>query len=98
MVGVLAWRSSPRGPPRACSALIATFPCVTLSPSGAQAAAMPTDGALVQAAWHGALEEVQTLIEDRANINEKSSVSDGVGTSVAAGFSVACCFEDGPGV
>ena len=90
--GVLAWRSSSRGAPRACSALRATSPCVTLPPSGAQA------GEMLKAAWDGALEEVQTLIKDGANINEKNSVSDGAGTSVAVGFSVACCFEDGPGV
>jgi hypothetical protein len=31
----------------ACSALSATFPCVTLSPSGAQAGKMPTCGGLM---------------------------------------------------
>ena len=86
MVGVLACRSSSRGAPRACSALMATFPCVTLSPSGAQAAAMPMDGALVSAAENGALEEVRRLIKDRANVDEKDEVRDGAGTSVAAGI------------
>ena len=90
--GVLAWRSSSRGAPRACSALRATSPCVTLTPSGAQA------GEMLKAAQGGALEEVRTLIQDRADIDEESWVSDGAGTSVAAGFSVACCFEHGPGV
>jgi hypothetical protein len=46
---------------------------------------MPTSGELVKAATNGALEEVQTLIENRASIDEKDSVSDGAGTSVAAG-------------
>jgi hypothetical protein len=59
---------------------------------------MPTSGELLGAASNGALEEVRTLIKDGANINEKNSVSDGAGTSVAVGFIVACCFEHGPGV
>ena len=46
---------------------------------------MPTVGALVAAARRGALEEVQTLIEAHASIEERDEVSDGVGTSVAAG-------------
>ena len=53
---------------------------------------------MYKAAQGGALEEVRTLIKDGANINEKGWVRDGAGTSVAAGFSVACCFEHGPGV
>ena len=85
MVGVLAWRSSSRGAPRACSALSATFPCVTLSPAGAQAGAMPKDGELVGAATKGALEKVRMLLNARAKIEEKDKVSDGTGTSVAAG-------------
>ena len=40
---------------------------------------MPTSGELVKAATNGALEEVQTLIKNRANIDEKDSVSDGAG-------------------
>jgi len=46
---------------------------------------MPTDGALESAAWLGVLEEVRTLLKDGANIDEKNKVSDGTGTSVAAG-------------
>ena len=83
--GVLAWRSSSRGAPRACSALSATSPCVTLPPSGAQAGEMPTKGDLSRAVNKRALEEVRTLIQDRADIDEESWVSDGAGTSVAAG-------------
>ena len=49
---------------------------------------MPTDGALVAAARRGALEEVQTLIEARAYIDEEDLVSDVRGTSVAAGVLV----------
>ena len=85
LVGVLACRSSSRRAPRACSALSATFPSVTLSPSGAQAAAMPTDGALVKAADNGRLEEVRRLINDRANIDERDEVGDGAGANVTAG-------------
>ena len=84
LVGVLAWRRSSRGAPRGCSALSATFSCVTLSPSDAQAGAMPRDRALVWAANDGALEKVRTLIEDRANIDESDEVIDGAGTSVTA--------------
>jgi hypothetical protein len=73
------------------AALRATFRCVTLSPSGAQAGVMPTDGALVRAAKRGALEEVLKLIDARANIEEKSPVRDGAGTSVAAGFALVWC-------
>ena len=80
LVGVLAWRSSSRGAPRACSVLSATFPCVTLSSSGAQAGAMPTDGELVGAATDGQLKKVQTLLKAGANnIEEKDEVSDGAG-------------------
>ena len=86
LVRVLECRGSSRGAPRACSARIATFPCVTLSSSGAQAGAMPKDGELVGAAYIGQLEEVQRLLEDRANIDEKDWVRDGAGTSIAAGF------------
>ena len=82
---MLACRSTSKGRHRASSALSATVPCVTLSPSGAQAGAMPTAGALVAAATLGKLEEVQTLIEARAHVEEKNSVGDGRGTSVAAG-------------
>ena len=82
LVGVLACRGSSRGAPRACSALRATFPCVTLSPSGAQAGEMPTDGELVKAADNGKLEEVRRLIKDPANIEEKDSVSDGAGRAL----------------
>ena len=64
LVGLLACRSTSRGAPRASSALSATVPCVTLSPSGAQAGAMPTDGALTSAAIRGALEQARTLLED----------------------------------
>ena len=35
---------------------------------------MPTSGELVKAATNGALMEVQTLIKNRANIDEKDSV------------------------
>ena len=86
LVGVLECRGSSRRAPRGCSALSATFPCVTLSPSGAQAGAMPTSGELVKAATNGALEEVQTLIENRAHIDEKDSVS---GAGRRCGSSVA---------
>ena len=65
--------------------LSATVPCVTLSSAGAQAGGMPTDGALNSAALRGALEEVRTLLEDGASIEEEDKVSDGTGTSVAAG-------------
>ena len=83
--GVLACRGSSRGAPRGCSALSATFPCVTLSPSGAQVGAMPTDGELVKAADNGKLEEVRTLLEARAHIDEIDEVSDGAGANVTAG-------------
>jgi len=83
--GVLACRSSSRAAPRACSALSATFPCVTLSPAGAQAGAMLTDGELVKAAGCGELEKVRKLLEDRAYIEESDEVSDGAGTKVTAG-------------
>ena len=46
---------------------------------------MPTAGALVGAATKGVLEEVRRLIKDRADIEEEDGVSDGAGTSVAAG-------------
>ena len=88
LVGVLACRSSSRGAPRGCSALSATFPCVTLSPAGVQAGAMPTDGQLVKAADNGRLEEVRRLINDRASIDERDEVSGGTGTSVAVGVLV----------
>ena len=88
MCKVLACRSTSRGAPRASSALSATFPFLTLSFSGAQAGAMPTDGELVGAASFGQLEKVRTLLEVRANVDEKSKVSDGTGTSVAASLSV----------
>ena len=94
MVGVRAVRSSSRRAPRDCSALSATFPCVTLSPSGAQAGAMPGDGELVRAATNGKLEEVRRLIKDRANIEERDKVSGGAGrrggSSVAKGILVWC--------
>ena len=64
------------------------FPFLTLSSFGAQAGAMPTDGELVGAATFGQLEKVRTLLEVRANVDEKSKVSDGTGTSVAASLSV----------
>ena len=57
---------------------------------------MPTDGALIAAARRGALEEVQTLLEARAYIDEKDLVSEGAGMSVVAGVLVACWFERGP--
>ena len=79
LVGVLECRGSSRRAPRGCSALSATFPCVTLTPSGAQTGAMPTSGELLKAATNGALEEVQMLIENRANIDEKDKVRDGAG-------------------
>ena len=82
----------PRRAPRGCSALSATFPCVTLSPSGAQAAVMPTDGELVGAATNGALKEVQRLLEHRANVEERGEVSGGAGTSVAALVSCGMLF------
>jgi hypothetical protein len=81
LVGLLASSSSSKG---ACSALGATFPCVTLSPSGAQAGEMPTYLELFTAARGGNIEEVQRLIEAGANIEEKNEVSDGAATSVAA--------------
>ena len=82
---MLACRSTSRGAPRASSALSATFPCVTLSTAGAQAGAMPKDTELIAAALRGAWGEVQTLLKDGANIEETGQVSDGRGTSVAAG-------------
>ena len=88
LVGSLACRGLSRGAPRACSALSATVPCVTLSPSGAQAGEMPTDLELFKAARNGKAEEVQRLIENRAKIEDPDSVSDGAGTSFAAGGSV----------
>ena len=92
MVGVLAGRGSSSGAPRACSALRTTFPCVTLSPAGTQAGAMPTDGELVRAAGGGALEKVRKLLKDGAKIEEKDWVSDGAGTSVAAGVQCGMVF------
>ena len=47
---------------------------------------MPTDGALINAAYRGALEEATTLLEARANTEEKDEVGDGTGISVASGF------------
>ena len=66
---------------------------MTLSPAGAQAGAMSTDGALVGAATDGQLEKVQTLLKAGANnIEEKDKVSDGAGrrggSSVAQGILV----------
>ena len=65
-------------------------PCVTLSPSGAQAGEMPTDGDLYNAAYNGKVEEVQQLIDARAraDVDYHNAVSDGAGTSFAAGSSV----------
>ena len=88
LVGLLACRSTSRGVPRASSALSATFPCVTLSPSGAQAGEMPTDRKLFTAALNGKLAEVWKLLQAHANIDEKDQVSDGTGKSVAAGVLV----------
>ena len=62
---------------RVCSALRAPSRCVTLSPSGAQAGDMPWSTALGTAAYFGKAEEVQKLIEARASIDEKDSVSEG---------------------
>ena len=89
-------RSSSRGAPRAFSALSATVPCVTLSPSGVQAG-QPPDGALRKAAHHGALEEVRTLIEARANIEDPDAVSDKAGVSVAPRGYCGVVFDHSPG-
>ena len=95
LVGVLECRGSSRRAPRGCSALSATFPCVTSS--GAQAGAMPTSGELVEAATNGALEEVQTLIENRANIDEKNEVQTLI-ERCKGYFNVVYCSEYGSGV
>ena len=47
---------------------------------------MPSAGQLSSAVESGKVGEVRTLLNARANIEEKNAVSDGVGTSVAAGF------------
>ena len=47
---------------------------------------MPSAGQLRVAARDGKVEEVRTLLNARANIEEKSVVSEATGTSVAAGF------------
>ena len=49
---------------------------------------MPSAGPLSSAAISGKVEEVRTLLDARANIEEKSAVSDGAGTSVAEGLLV----------
>ena len=49
---------------------------------------MPTDGALVNAADTGLLRKVHKLLKARANVDEKNEVSDGTGTSGAAGVFV----------
>ena len=58
---------------------------MTLSPSGAQAGEMPKDGELLEAAAKEQLAEVRRLIKNHANIEEQNHVSDGAGTSIAAG-------------
>ena len=47
---------------------------------------MPRTGQLMSAAVHGNVEEVRTLLKAGADIEERDKVSDGAGTSVAAGF------------
>ena len=47
---------------------------------------MPSAGQLSSAAGSGEVEEVRTLLKAGANIEEKTTVRDGAGTSVAAGF------------
>ena len=47
---------------------------------------MPSAGQLLSAAESGKVGEVRTLLNARANIEEKNAVSDGAGTSVEAGF------------
>ena len=47
---------------------------------------MPGGGNLSFAANFGMVEEVRTLLYARANIEEEDAVTDGAGTSVAAGF------------
>ena len=47
---------------------------------------MLSAGQLSSAAISGKVEEVRTLLNARANIEEQDGVSDGAGTSVAAGF------------
>ena len=49
---------------------------------------MPTGGELLRAADNGQLEKVRALLDARANVDEKDKVSDGTGTSVAAGIFV----------
>ena len=83
LFGSLACCGSSIGTPRACSALSATVPCVTLSPSDAQAGEM-SDTRLYAAAFYGKVAEVQQLIEVCASIEDPGPVSDRAGTSFAA--------------
>ena len=78
---------------RACLALRPAIPCVTLSPCGAQAGVMPTDGALLAAADAGKAEEVQTLIMAGATIEENDPVSDGARAGIGRFLCCWFCFE-----
>ena len=54
---------------------------------------MPRAGLLLSAAIDGEVKEVRALFNARANIEEQDEVSDGAGTSVAAGFvGVVSCY------
>ena len=54
---------------------------------------MLSAGQLLSAAIDGEVKEVRALLNARANIEEQDEVSDGAGTSVAAGFvGVVSCY------
>ena len=88
MVGLLACRSSALiyCTQDRCTQRRAERHHGTLTPPGAQAGEMPTDGELLKAANRGELKEVRDLIAAGANMEEEDSVSDGAGTSVVACF------------
>ena len=53
---------------------------------------MPKYGELLAEAKRGNVDEMQKLVEARANIGETNKVSDGPRTSVAVGVDVWCDF------